>query len=194
MNITICSGTGSGPNELLAFDTALLNAGIIDYNLIYLSSSIPAGSTIQRKTFHASPDEIGHKLYVVIAKQIEIIPGMAAWAGIGWTQEEKHGRGLFVEHHGNTRLQKISMIPAVTHIDQTARIQLVTKEANPRYYQLISEFKRQTGIPILLNTSFNIQEPIVCSPDDAIRTFKRSHIDCLVMGNFLVQKKIISFF
>jgi arginine decarboxylase len=105
MNITICSGTGSGPNELLAFDTALLNAGIIDYNLIYLSSSIPAGSTIQRKTFHASPDEIGHKLYVVIAKQIEIIPGMAAWAGIGWTQEEKHGRGLFVEHHGNTRLQ-----------------------------------------------------------------------------------------
>jgi carbamoyltransferase len=94
----------------------------------------------------------------------------------------------------NVRKEKISMIPAVTHIDQTARIQLVTKEANPRYYQLISEFKRQTGIPILLNTSFNIQEPIVCSPDDAIRTFKRSHIDCLVMGNFLVQKKIISFF
>jgi len=88
----------------------------------------------------------------------------------------------------NIRKEKTSLIPAVTHIDGTARIQLVTKESNPRYYQLISEFKRQTGLPILLNTSFNIQEPIVCSPEDAIRTFKRSHIDCLVLGNFWVKK------
>ncbi|ETR70298.1 MAG: Pyruvoyl-dependent arginine decarboxylase [Candidatus Magnetoglobus multicellularis str. Araruama] len=105
MNITICSGTGTGPNELTAFDTALLNAGIIDYNLIYLSSSIPAGSTIERKQFHALPDEIGHKLYVVIAKQIETVPGNSAWAGIGWTQEKARGRGLFVEHHGKSQLQ-----------------------------------------------------------------------------------------
>jgi carbamoyltransferase len=86
------------------------------------------------------------------------------------------------------RKEKISLIPAVTHIDQTARIQLVTKETNPRFYKLISEFKRQTQIPILLNTSFNIQEPIVCTPEDAINTFKRSQIDCLVLGNFLVRK------
>ena len=84
--------------------------------------------------------------------------------------------------------EKTLLIPAVTHIDRTSRIQLVTKETSPRYYKLISELKRQTGIPILLNTSFNIQEPIACTPEDAIRTFKRSHIDCLVMGNFLVKK------
>ncbi|ETR70297.1 MAG: carbamoyltransferase [Candidatus Magnetoglobus multicellularis str. Araruama] len=86
------------------------------------------------------------------------------------------------------RKNKAERIPAVTHIDGTARIQLVTKETNPRYYQLISEFKRQTGIPIVLNTSFNIQEPIVCSPEHAIYTFKKSRIDCLVIGNFLVKK------
>jgi carbamoyltransferase len=85
----------------------------------------------------------------------------------------------------NVRKEKALLIPAVTHIDRTARVQLVTKETNPRYYQLISEFKKQTGIPILLNTSFNIQEPIVCSPEDAIRTFKRSHIDCFVIRNYL---------
>ena len=87
------------------------------------------------------------------------------------------------------RKEKAALIPAVMHIDRTARIQLVTKETNPRYYKLIVEFKRQTGIPIVLNTSFNIQEPIVCSPEDAINTFKRSHIDCLVMGNFLLKKQ-----
>jgi len=74
MNITICTGTGSGPNELMAFDSALLDAGILDYNLIYLSSSIPAGSTIERKRFIASPDEHGHKLYVVISEKVETVP------------------------------------------------------------------------------------------------------------------------
>ncbi|MBF0452528.1 MAG: hypothetical protein HQK75_17635 [Candidatus Magnetomorum sp.] len=105
MNITICTGTGSGPNELMAFDTALLDAGIIDYNLIYLSSSIPAGSIIERKRFIASPDEIGHKLYVVISQKIQTVPGNYAWAGIGWTQEKEKGRGLFVEHHGVDKAQ-----------------------------------------------------------------------------------------
>jgi carbamoyltransferase len=83
---------------------------------------------------------------------------------------------------------KVELIPAVTHVDTTARIQLVTQETNPRYYKLINEFKKQTGVPILLNTSFNIQEPIVCTPQDAINTFKRSQIDCLVMEDFIVER------
>jgi carbamoyltransferase len=83
---------------------------------------------------------------------------------------------------------KIELIPAVTHVDTTARIQLVTRETNPRYHKLISEFKKQTGVPILLNTSFNIQEPIVCSPQDAVNTFKKSQIDCLVIGDFIVER------
>jgi arginine decarboxylase len=105
MNITICTGTGSGPNELMAFDSALLEAGIMDYNLIYLSSSIPAGSIIERKRFMASSDEIGHKLYVVISQKVETVPGKSAWAGIGWTQENEKGRGLFVEHHGSDKIK-----------------------------------------------------------------------------------------
>ncbi len=81
---------------------------------------------------------------------------------------------------------KKKYIPAVIHVDGTSRIQTVRKETNPRYYKLIKEFEKLTGIPILLNTSFNDMEPIVCSPKDAINTFIRTSIDYLVMGNVLV--------
>jgi len=80
------------------------------------------------------------------------------------------------------------IIPAVTHIDGTARIQAVEKESNPRYYQLIEEFERLTDVPIVLNTSLNDQEPIVCSPQDAVNTFLKTKIDYLVIGNFLVSR------
>jgi carbamoyltransferase len=82
-----------------------------------------------------------------------------------------------------------SDIPAVTHIDYSARIQTVDRETNPDYYDLIREFDRQTGCPVLVNTSFNVRgEPIVCSPADAYRCFLRTDLDWLVMGPFLVQK------
>ena len=81
-------------------------------------------------------------------------------------------------------------VPAVTHADNTARPQLVFKDTNPLYYNLISAFHRKTGVPLLLNTSFNLKgEPIVASPADAYSTFKRSGIDILVMGNFISEKK-----
>jgi len=80
-------------------------------------------------------------------------------------------------------------IPAVAHVDGTSRIQAVRREANPRYHRLISEFQRITGVPVVLNTSFNDQEPIVCSPEDAIRTFLRTEIDYLALGDFLVSKR-----
>jgi len=76
-------------------------------------------------------------------------------------------------------------IPAVVHVDNTARPQTVSRETNPRYWDLIKEFERLTGVPALLNTSFNIQEPIVCSPRDAIRTFKGASFDALVLENNL---------
>ncbi len=80
-------------------------------------------------------------------------------------------------------------IPAVTHADGTARIQTVTEEANAKYFQLIQEFERIKGVPLLLNTSFNENEPIVCSPEDAISCFLRTDFDVLAIGNFLVEKK-----
>lgn len=80
-------------------------------------------------------------------------------------------------------------IPAVTHIDGTGRLQTVYKDFNPRYHELIEEFFNLTGIPIILNTSFNLKgEPIVCTPEDAIRTFYSSGLDILVLGDFLVRK------
>ena len=83
-----------------------------------------------------------------------------------------------------------SDIPAVTHIDFSARLQSVSKQTNPRYWNLINEFKNQTGYGIIVNTSFNVRgEPIVCTPDDAFRCFMRTEMDYLVLGNFLLNKK-----
>ena len=82
-----------------------------------------------------------------------------------------------------------STIPAITHVDYSARIQTVHKESNPKYYSLISRFEDKTGCPILVNTSFNVRgEPIVCTPEDAYRCFMRTEMDYLVLENFLLVK------
>ena len=87
------------------------------------------------------------------------------------------------------RSDKRDVIPAVTHVDNSARVQTVRKTANPRYWSLIHEFDRITGVPVLLNTSFNLRgEPIVCRPQDALRTFFTSGLDFLAIGNFVVAK------
>src|SRR5207237_8113154 len=81
------------------------------------------------------------------------------------------------------------VIPAVTHADNTARVQTVTRDANPRYWNLINEFGRITGVPVVMNTSFNLRgEPIVCTPKDAIRTFYSSGLAYLVLADFVIAK------
>ena len=83
-----------------------------------------------------------------------------------------------------------SDVPAITHIDYSARIQSVNKNTNPRYWKLINEFKNQTGYGVIVNTSFNVRgEPIVCTPDDAYRCFMRTEMDYLVLGDYLFNKK-----
>jgi len=83
-----------------------------------------------------------------------------------------------------------SDLPAITHIDYSARIQSVSRETNPRYWELINEFKNLTGYGIIVNTSFNVRgEPIVCTPDDAYRCFMRTEMDFLVVGNYVLDKK-----
>ena len=85
--------------------------------------------------------------------------------------------------------QKRSTIPAVTHVDYSARVQTVQEETNPRYFRLLQAFDQKTGCGVLVNTSFNVRgEPIVCSPDDAYRCFMRTEMDCLVIENFLLLK------
>jgi len=82
-----------------------------------------------------------------------------------------------------------SDIPAVTHIDYSARVQTVSRDVNPDYYDLIREFEKLTGCPVVVNTSFNVRgEPIVCTPKDAHTCFMRTHIDALVMGPYLLHK------
>ena len=84
---------------------------------------------------------------------------------------------------------KRSSIPAITHVDYSARIQTVHEETNPRYYQLIKEFKKITSCPILVNTSFNVRgEPIVCSVEDAFNCFMGTNLDILVIENFILFK------
>ena len=84
--------------------------------------------------------------------------------------------------------EKAHLIPAVVHFDGTSRIQTVHRDTNPRFHGLLTEMERLTGVPVLLNTSFNDQEPIVCTPDDAIATFLKTEIDVLAIGNYLVTK------
>ena len=81
-----------------------------------------------------------------------------------------------------------SDVPAITHIDYSARIQSVNKDVNPRYWQLIDTYRQQTGVPMLLNTSFNENEPIVCTPQEAMDCFLRTKMDMLVLGQIIVAR------
>ena len=80
-------------------------------------------------------------------------------------------------------------IPGVIHVDGSARVQTVEKSVNPKFYELIEEFHKITEVPLLLNTSFNLNgEPIVCTPNDAIRTFYSCGLDVLVLGKYIILK------
>jgi len=88
----------------------------------------------------------------------------------------------------SVRAEKREKIPAPTHVDGTGRLQTVTREANPRYHALISAFRDLTGVPVVLNTSFNDNEPIVCRPEEALDCFLRTQMDALVLGDFLITR------
>lgn len=97
----------------------------------------------------------------------------------------------FMEKVFPIREEKRSIIPAVTHVDGTGRLQTVDKKINPAYYNLIEAFRKKTGIPILLNTSFNENEPIVNSPQDALECFLRTNMDMLVLENCVIERNAL---
>lgn len=101
--IAIATGLGRGPTLLAAFDTALLDAGVANYNLICLSSVIPPGSMIERRRWHTPPQHWGQRLYCVLSQMREDRPGHMAHAGIGWVHDTMGGQGLFVELHDHDR-------------------------------------------------------------------------------------------
>jgi carbamoyltransferase len=83
---------------------------------------------------------------------------------------------------------KKSIIPAVTHVDGTARVQTVSKETQPLFWQLLIAYGKETGIPIILNTSFNENEPIVCTPKEALDCFLKTKMDILVLGHYFLER------
>jgi carbamoyltransferase len=87
------------------------------------------------------------------------------------------------------RKEKRASVPAVTHVDGSGRLHTVVRDSNPRYYALIEEFNKLTGVPMVLNTSFNENEPVVCRPDEALDCFLRTKMDVLVLGNFFAERK-----
>lgn len=101
---------------------------------------------------------------------------------------EKSHPSPFMTLAYDVRQEKRDKIPAPTHVDGTGRLQTVTRDANPRYHALISAFRDLTGVPVVLNTSFNDNEPIVCRPEEAIDCFQRTQMDALVLGDFLITR------
>jgi carbamoyltransferase len=86
------------------------------------------------------------------------------------------------------RPEQRAAVPAITHVDDTGRLQTVSARTNPRYHALISEFERQTGVGLVLNTSFNEHEPIVATPADALGCYLRTRMDVLAMGNWVLSR------
>ena len=101
---------------------------------------------------------------------------------------EKSHPSPFMTLAYSVRPEKRETIPAPTHVDGTGRLQTVTREANARYWSLIKAFEQLTGVPVVLNTSFNDNEPIVCRPEEALDCFQRTQMDALVLGDFLITR------
>lgn len=113
-------------------------------------------------------------------------PSVLAEAADVWYRDP--GETPFMTFVRGTRPEKRAEIPAVDHVDGTGRVQTVEKRTSPRFHQLIAEFAARTGVPILLNTSFNENEPIVMTPQDAIATFRKTRMDALVLGDYVVVR------
>jgi carbamoyltransferase len=106
---------------------------------------------------------------------------------VGEYFEQTHPSPTMLMVH-QVKAEKRTVIPAVTHVDGSGRLQTVSRTLNPLYHQLISDFEKLTGVPVVLNTSFNEDEPIVCNPQEAIECFQRTRMDSLFIGNYLIER------
>lgn len=110
---------------------------------------------------------------------------------VGEYFEQTHASPFMLMSY-KVRPEKRSLIPAPTHVDGSGRLQTVSRSQNPIYWRLINEFEKLTGVPVLLNTSFNENEPIVCTPEEAVDCFLRTKMDVLVLGSYVVEKTSVS--
>jgi len=114
-------------------------------------------------------------------------PSILAEATAEWYEQDYPSPFMLLVY--KTRADKRELIPAVDHVDGTGRLQTVEQHANPRYWRLIKEFEKLTGVPLVLNTSFNESEPIVMTPEQAIETFTKTEMDVLVLGNHVIRRE-----
>ncbi len=135
MKIVLSAGTGTGPTGISAFDAALMNAGVTHWNLLHLSSVVPPASEIVEEKVETPPEEFGQRRYVVMAHQYAFEAGQAAWAGLGWCQDDT-GKGLFVEITGASEGQ----------VAEDIRLTLDSMKAR-RSFPLGPNRHRITGIP-----------------------------------------------
>jgi carbamoyltransferase len=117
-------------------------------------------------------------------------PSLLAEATGDWFEQDYPSPFMLLVY--KTRAEKREQIPAVNHVDDTGRLQTVEADVSPRYHRLISAFAERTGVPIVLNTSFNENEPIVMTPDDAVACFAKTRMDVLVLGNHVVRRNASS--
>jgi carbamoyltransferase len=105
---------------------------------------------------------------------------------LGWSSQHTPARFMAMTY--DMPNEKAALVPAVSHVDLTARPQVVRKKDNPSYYRIIERYKALTGLPVIINTSFNMhEEPIVCTPEDAIRSLVDGSVDVLAIGNYIVH-------
>jgi carbamoyltransferase len=144
----------------------------------YRESFRPFAPSVLREDVAAWFDHDGDSPYMLVCADIS----------------QKHRRPLDETDEARVGTDRVngvrSDIPAVTHVDYSARLQTVHRETNPRYHALITAFKERTGCPVLVNTSFNVRgEPIACTPEDAFRCLMGTEIEVLVAGNCLLRKE-----
>ena len=113
-------------------------------------------------------------------------PSILAEATGDWFEQDYTSPFMVLVY--KTKAERRAQIPAVNHVDDTGRLQTVEERVSPRYHRLISEFARLTGVPVVLNTSFNENEPIVMTPEQAVDTFAKTKMDLLVLGNVVVRR------
>jgi carbamoyltransferase len=118
-------------------------------------------------------------------------PSIVAHRTAEWFDQDYTSPFMVLDY--NVLPEKRDLVPAITHVDGTGRLQTVDELVNPRYHRLITEFERLTGVPILLNTSFKENEPVVMSPQHAGEMFQKTHLDLLVLGNYVVRREAASY-
>jgi carbamoyltransferase len=114
-------------------------------------------------------------------------PSVLAEAAAEWFEEDD--AVPFMMQVFQIRAEKRTQIPAVTHVDGSGRLQTVYRHTNPRYHHLIESFRDLTGVPMVLNTSFNENEPVVCRPEEALDCFLRTKMDALVIGDVVMLRR-----